>query len=240
MLSLSRTASTRILHQSHRVPAVAYAISRRIIAANRNRIGSDYLPAARPGTVDVGGLAESLDGIADSGAFILARNRAFLTKRGLLLAQDAAVILKTYRNKVDLLVAAGKLPVAAEASGVRWYAREDVERLAASLGERPGVRTDLGPIAQPPRPEPQKPAERSNGAFDTQKLLRDLDEATKAGDMDLVLMLMEEAATHDVSASAIKQMRDERLARVARARLDPESLLVQMEEMEARLRKLEK
>jgi len=80
MLSLSRTAETTLLRQSHRVPVLAHAISRRIISWNKQRIESAYLPAARDGSLDQGlEMGEALDLVShDVGAFVLSRNRAFL------------------------------------------------------------------------------------------------------------------------------------------------------------------
>ncbi|MGH9463918.1 MAG: UvrD-helicase domain-containing protein [Vicinamibacteria bacterium] len=79
MLSLAKTSATTLLRQSHRVPVLAHAISSRIIAWNRARIASAYLPAPRDGTVGTGmAMGEALDAIGDVGAFVLARNRAFL------------------------------------------------------------------------------------------------------------------------------------------------------------------
>lgn len=79
MLSLSRTAETTLLRQSHRVPILAHAISSKIISWNRARIDSAYLPAARDGSLDMGlEMGEALDTITDAGAFVLSRNRAFL------------------------------------------------------------------------------------------------------------------------------------------------------------------
>lgn len=79
MLSLSKTAETTVLRQSHRVPLLAHAISSRIIAWNRARIDAAYLPADRSGYVDQGReMGDALDSIGEGGAFVLARNRAFL------------------------------------------------------------------------------------------------------------------------------------------------------------------
>ena len=92
MLSLGRRAtSTTYLVDSHRVPVSAYAISRRIITPNRDRLPSTYRPAARAGTVETIDLADAIRSIdLAKGAFVLSRNRYFLRTAGRALF-DAAL-----------------------------------------------------------------------------------------------------------------------------------------------------